>query len=591
MRAPLPGRRDFRQRGTETISWAIKKRIREALAAETGTVYKDHGGRLRVCVVYPNLYSLGMANLGFQSVYRLFNDLDGCVAERAFLPGDEEAAEYEKSSTPLLSYESQTPVAAFDVVAFSVPFENDYAGVPRILELIGVPPLAAERPGDAPLVIAGGVAISLNPEPLAELVDAFLIGEAEGAVAPLVERVSGSAGAPREELLGALDGLGFVYVPSFYDFGYEGAAVTEIRPRRGAKERVRAARSYDLDRFALPESVITTPETEFRDTFLVEIERGCGRGCRFCAAGFLYMPPRWREAGRVREAVARGAGRSGKVGLVGAAVSEYPEIKGVVEYAVELGAEVTLSSLRLDVLTPELLALLRRAGYRTVTIAPEAGTARLRGVLNKGFSDGEITEAARAAAEAGFRKVKLYFLIGLPTETDADAEAIGSLALGVREAAGGGEVALSINPFVPKPFTPFQWHGFERTEVIERRFSIIKKTLAGRKGFSVSPVSVRGAYAQAYIARADRRAGAVIMDASKRGYARALASARDLVEPSVHRVIPAGEPLPWDLIDHGIRKDYLWREYQRGLAGRTTPPCDVGRCTRCGVCSPEFFKS
>ena len=559
--------------------------MQETLATEKGASFKEHGGRVRVCLVYPNTYSLGMTNLGFQSVYHMLNGLDGCVCERAFLPEKEEIAEFERTETPLFSYETQTPLKAFDIIAFSIPFEDDYLNIPRILELSGVDIFAADRAG-GPLVMAGGVAVSLNPEPAADFFDAFLIGEAEGMLAPLVEAFAGAknGGLSRDGMLASLDRLEWVYVPSFYSFTYNGVGIASVEAKAGAKARVLAAKKGDLADYPLPENFILTPQSEFKDTSLIEIERGCPRGCRFCAAGFLYLPPRWRDFGSVKEAVIKGIEATGKVGLIGTAVSEYPEILETLSLGVEMKGAVTLSSLRLDKLDERFVGLLKEAGYRTVTLAPEAGSERMRRVVNKGMTDTGILDAVRLITGAGFLKIKLYFIVGLPGEEDEDAQAIVELAKAIKKEMAKGALVLSVNPFVPKPLTPFQWHGFERPEVVDRRLSIIQKGLGGVKGVSVKALSGREAFVQAYLARADRRAGAFIADAAKRGWRRVMKEKLTFFEESAHAHKERAEILPWDIIDHSIWKNYLWKEYQKGLAGGLTPPCEVGSCTRCGVC-------
>ncbi|MEE9614306.1 MAG: radical SAM protein [Thermodesulfobacteriota bacterium] len=527
-----------------------------------------------------------MSNLGFQTLYRLFNDLEVCACERAFLPDKDELREFEKSGEKLFSLESQTPLERFDIIAFSVSFEEDFINIPRILALAGVPLFSIERGRAHPLVMAGGCAVSLNPEPVAEFMDLCFIGEAEGMVGPFIEAVGEGGQGGEEGGLESLAGIEGVYVPALYEFTYDGPRVASIKAAPGAPERVTRARA-DTDLSPVPESVVLTPATEFGSATLLEVERGCGRGCRFCAAGFIYLPPRMRELGPVKEIVERGFRESGKVGLVGAAVSEYPHLKELLRLGIEGGREMTLSSLRLDMLDAELLDLLKKAGYRTVTLAPEAGTERLRRVVNKDISDSEIDEAIRLVKEAGFRKLKLYFMVGLPTETDADARAIGELSLRLKKLMGKGKLTLSINPFMPKPFTPFQWHPFERVETIEKRYSIIKEMLKREGGIDVKTLSVRKAFAQAYLSRADRRAGRVIAEASKVGLRRALRSAdhpAPLAEECVHRERGVDEPFPWEVVDHGLERGYLWDEYQRGLEGKTTPPCEVGSCFRCGVC-------
>jgi radical SAM superfamily enzyme YgiQ (UPF0313 family) len=554
---------------------------------ERGTVYKDPGGKVNVCLVYPNTYYLGMSNLGFQTLYRLVNSLDWAVCERAFLPDKEDIKEFKRTDSLLFSLESQRPLSAFDILAFSVSFEQDYLNIPVILELSGIQPFSSEREQIKPLVISGGCAVSLNPEPVAEFIDLFLIGEAEGVVERMLEvyRSIHKPGARKEGFLEGLASIEGVYVPALYEFGFEGPKVKSVTPLSGSPEKVKRVKA---EGFEVPQTCILTPETEFAGTHLVEIERGCGRACRFCAAGFLYLPPRLHTTEAVKKHVARGMETAGKVGLVGAAVSEYPGLKELLKTGVD--GEMTLSSLRLDTLDSEVLGLLKGCGYSTITIAPEAATERMRRVVNKDIKDTELMETIKLVAEAGFRKVKLYFMVGLPTETDSDAGAIGDLVASIKSAldragrAGrGSSVTLSINPFVPKPWTPFQWHPFESDEVIERRYAIIRNKIKKIPGIKIKTLSARVASMEAYLSRGDRRCARFIEKASKAGWKKALKSTVPPGE-ALYRQRAKDEIFPWDVIDHGIDKDYLWGEYKRGLSARTTPACDVGLCTRCGVC-------
>ncbi len=559
------------------------------LDKERGRVRKEHGGRLAVCLVYPNVYPLGMANLGFQTACHFFNALDNCVCERAFLPEPSDIEEHARTNTPLFSYESQTPLKEFDLIAFSIPFEQDYLNIPAILRMSNVNPTALEAKSKGwPMLMAGGAAVSLNPEPLADFFDAFLIGEAEGAVPALVERLWAlkNIGADKKDTLLALDELDYVYVPSLYDFSFEGLSgdITGARPVNGAKNKVRARKNMSLDAYPLPSSFITAPEAEFSGAHLVEIERGCPRGCRFCAAGFLYLPPRWRDPEEVKAVVTEGIKRVGKVGLVGAAVSEYPHLKDVLDCGMLHNGSMTLSSLRLDMLDAPLLGKLKAAGYSTITVAPEAGSERMRAVINKGLTEAQISESVRLITEAGFTKLKLYFMIGLPTETDEDVEAIVNMALNARRMMKKGALTLSVNSFIPKPFTPFQWHGFEDTGCLKRRFAMIKDGLKKERGITVNVMPTNEAFVQAYLARADRRAGGIIKQSAEHGLKATVRGHVELMRSSVSSSRQRDAILPWEFIDHGLSSAYLWMEYQKGLTGGSTPPCDVGSCFRCGVC-------
>jgi len=585
------GVREKAKRRGSVISRKLREKARKKLALEAGAVKKDPGGRLSVALVYPNHYSPAMSNLGFQTVYRLLNDMDGVLAERAFLPDYEDIREFKRSGAKLFTLESGKAVNGFDILAFSISFEEDYLNIPLILELAGIGPLATARSAAMPLVIAGGIAASLNPWPIADFMDLFLIGEAEGAVTEFMEFYRGTlerevGAGSKTGLLKALDALEYTLIPSFYEMKYSDEGIlTEIEAEEGVKTRVRAKKNLSLKGFTIPSNFIRTPLSVFKEASLVEIERGCGRACRFCAAGFVCLPPRERELDCVLRAVRRGA-ETGKVGLVGTAVSDYSELGAVVEAGVEAGAAVTLSSMRLDALTEERLALLERSGYKTITLAPEAGSGRMRDVINKGLTEEDILKAVAISAEAGFRKMKFYFLFGLPTETDEDAAAIVELTRRIQELSHGAAITISLNPFIPKPFTPFQWSALERRGVLKKRLSIIKNGMRALKGVRLKAMPVGAAFFQAYIARADRRAGAFIREAYEIGLKGAVRNNSALMEGELYRERGYDEPLPWEIIDHGVRKKYLWSEYKKGLRGGLTRPCAPG-CTRCGVCPPE----
>ena len=335
---------------------------------------------------------------------------------------------------------------------------------------------------------------------------------------------------------------------------------------------------------------ILTPEAEFSNMSLLEVNRGCPRGCRFCTAGYIYLPPRERDLGELKRGVKLGIERSGKTGFLGTAVSEYPFLDDLLKIVDEEKGEASISSLRMDTLSHERLELLKAVGYKTITIAPEAGSGRLRRVINKDLSEDDIFNAVDKIGESGIKRVKLYFMIGLPTEEEGDIDAMIELSLKIRKrlndrkSSRGVFITLSINPFVPKPWTPFQWHPFEDVKVLKLKFKKIKDAFAGEPRIKVKLTSPRTAYIQAILSLGDRRVGKFILMSFQEGIKKALKEMRPSPEFFIYRNKALDEIMPWDFIDHGIRKDYLVKEYKKGLEGLETPPCDVGSCVRCGVC-------
>ena len=569
---------------------------------ERGAVRKERGGKLRVVLVYPNAYRLGMANLGLHAVYRLLNDHPRALCERAFLPEEPGAAPTRAGSgAGIVSLESGRPLSDFDVIAFSLSFEDDYGHVLEILDRAGLPLRAAERGPDRPLVVAGGIAVQINPEPVAPFFDLFLVGEGEELCGPFLDRLleAGARGLDREGLLTELAQLPGAYVPSLYDVAYadtsrpDGAWVTRFAPRRGAPARVRRLYVKDL-RTVATSRVVDSPDAQFGDLYLTEVARGCLWGCRFCAAGFVQRP--YREVGieKLEEEARKGIAQGLRIGLVGPDTSDYTGLDALTCMIGAEGGSFSPSSLRVDAITPELARRMAAGGERSITIAPEAGTARLRQVINKDFSDDRIVEAAEHALAQGMKHVKMYFMCGLPTETDEDVIGMARLAVRVREevmmprakqSGRMGRISLSVNPFIPKPWTPFQWAPMADRRCLEAKRRLLEKELRPR-GIDVELFSPREAWLQALLSRGDRRCADLLEIAHREtggDLRQALSRWPHDPEFFATREVGVDEALPWDFLDQGIAKKFLERELRRGVGAKLTPKCRLDTCRACGL--------
>jgi radical SAM family uncharacterized protein len=574
------------------MSRKLKEKADARLADERGTVYKRRGAEVSVALAYPNTYYVGMSNLGVHRIYSILNDRADTVCERVFLPDEEDLDEYSKTNAKLFTLENKRPVRDFDILAFSVSFEQDYLNVLEMLRLAGIPADRRERTEGDPLLILGGICSFFNPEPLADFFDLVIVGEGEEVVGEFIDAYRPNREKGRQDVLRAVSRIPGVYVPGFYDVTYRDDGTIKERKilEPFAPERIVKRTVKDIN--ASPAaSTILTPGTEFGDMYLAEITRGCGRHCRFCMAGYIYLPPRSLAVEAAKGQAEKADNLCGKIGLVGAALSDYPDI-GELCLAIEGG--VSVSSLRADSVSDALIERLAKSGHKTISIAPEAGSERLRKAINKGITEADILRAADMVFGHGIPNLKLYFIIGLPTETQEDVDAILDLAEKVREvqlkharpAGRIGRITLSVNSFVPKPFTPFQWEPMEPVEGLNRKLRSLEKAVRKIGNMNMIHDLPKWEYVQALLSRGDRRLGRLIRAAHERGGDWKKAAKELGIDTDRYVIRRRGfdEVLPWDFIDIGVRKDYLRNEYVRALEGKYTPPCRVGSCKTCGVC-------
>ncbi len=557
------------------MSFRLYQTTRHLLSEEHGALRKSPGDHLSFALAFPNAYRLGMSNLGFQLVYRLLNQRDDTVCERVFLPEPADQEEHVRSHTPLFAYESERPIQEFDVIGFSVSFELDYLNVLKMLELAGLPLLAADRDENYPLVMMGGPAPWVNPEAVAPFVDVFVIGEAEGLTDLFIPLLRDYAAAGRQrsklDLLRRLSTLQGIYVPALYDVRYhDHGAVAEIVPRDDAPFPVRRWVARDLPRYDTS-APIRTPNTEFSGMLLAETARGCGQGCRFCFAGYAYRPVRYTPPEQLEAEFARHQAESDapfRVGLVGSSLTDHKQLVQITTSLARQASGVSLASLRADNLSEAVACAIGEAGQKTVTIAPETGSERLRYVARKHVTDEDVLTAARRCAAAGVERLKLYYIIGLPCEREEDLLAIADLSAGVARAGNFRKVTLTLHPFVVKPHTAYQWAGAAVPAEMERRLRAVGKAVRradARLEFTVD--SVRGSHVQGVLATADRRVADTLIAVHRNGGNWKAAFRETGLDPDWYSCRPRSyeEVLPWEHIHLGVRKDYLWREWQRAL--------------------------
>jgi len=521
-----------------------------------------HGYALRIALGFPDRYEIGMANLGFLWVQHLFNSFREVRCDRFF-----DANRQLKTGGRVVAVETGRPISDYDVVALSLSYEGGYAAVPRMLKLGGVEPLAAKRER-GPLVVAGGVAAGANPEPITDFLDAVIVGEAEPVIDRFVEllidarrtRSGLSPGAIRHELIG----LESVYVPSAYRHRYRGDGTLEaVIPEDGAPEVVTAARENPIRQTA--HSPVVAYGSSFSGKFLVEAGRGCPYGCRFCLARHTYGG--FRESPGTEKAVACGLRVTNRVGIVGAAFLKSSGLRAACEKVLQAGGNISFSSIRID---PAALRLLRELGpaldIESISMAPEVATPRLAAVIGKDAAR-ELDSFVASGALPNLKKLKLYFLIGVPGETESDVEEIAATARDV-QIRTGWEVTVSVTPMIPKPFTPMQWAPFAADVELKRKRELLRERLAGNKRIRLKVESLRAAREQAVLSRGDRRLGAVLLEAADDPGNSLLKLMRARgIDPDFYSSRPRGEKevFPWDTMSHGTDRATLYKDYVKSV--------------------------
>jgi radical SAM superfamily enzyme YgiQ (UPF0313 family) len=560
------------------MDWKLKKKYTRLLENETGYVKKNWGTYNTVCLAYPNQYRTGMANLGFQTVYKIFNAQPSFLCERVFLSDSANDASG-SGAAGIFSLENQKSIADFDILAFSVSFENDYSYILKIMDSAGIPLLTKDRSEKYPLVVGGGIALTLNPEPLADFFDLFILGEAEAVVPEFCccFEEARSLGRDRKTFLKDLQKqVNNIYVPGLYEVKYSPESkINSIKPReKGLPERIKIKHIQDINSFCT-EEVISAPQTEMKDMFLVEVNRGCARGCRFCAASFVYHPVRFRGCSEIIESIDGGLKIKGKIGLVGTAVSDHPDLISICEYIVAQQAQAGLGSLRIDRINERIVDLIKANGIETVALAPEAGSQRMRNILRKGITEAEILNATEMLVKKDIPNLRLYFMVGLPSEEESDIDAIielvGKIQHHIRNCFQGKKkfkrITLSLNQFIPKPATPFQWCILEYVSIAGKKIKKIENAFRRDKQIKVIHDVPKWNYVQALLSLGDRRVGEILLTVNRLGgnWAQALKEVNINPDFYVYRQKRLDEVLPWDLIDLGISKKALVSEYSKAL--------------------------
>ena len=562
------------------MNWKLKKKYESLLEQERGYVKKVWGTYNTVCLAYPNYYRTGMANLGFQTVYKIINEQPSFLCERVFLPAVGSDAESATGAAGMFSLESQKSIAEFDILAFSLSFENDYPHVLTMLAKAGIPLLTKDRTEEYPLIIGGGIALTLNPEPLADIFDLFILGEAEVALSQFTRSFEDARrlGHSRSGLLKDLQKqIPGVYVPGLYEVKYSADSRIEAFVPREADfpQKIKINHIKDINSYCT-EEVISATQVEMEDMYLTEVNRGCARSCRFCAASFVYRPARFRSAEEIIASIDRGLKKKKKIGLVGTAVSDHPELVQICEYILAQNAQVGIGSLRIDQINEKIVDLIKAGGIETVALAPEAGSQKMRDVLRKDITEDEILRAAELLIGKEIPNLRLYFMVGLPGEEDQDIDAIIDLTRKIQQHAllytqgkrKFRRITLSVNQFIPKPQTPLQWCALADVSATGKKIKKIVSAFGRDKQINVIHDVPKWNYIQALLSLGDRRVGEILMAVHHLdgNWVKAFKNATINPDFYVYRQKTFDEVFPWDIVDLGTSKKSLISECKKAQA-------------------------
>ena len=548
---------------------------------------------IRVLLVYPNTREVALANLGFQQVYTLLNSIQGVECDRYALPTDWIPETEMLSQKDLRSMDMNRLPADFDIIAFSISFEPDYLNAVIALKYFNIPLDRTERDSSYPMIVAGGSAIFINPEPLANCMDVMFIGEGEGMANYFFDTLYKFE--DKNKFLEKAASLPGIYVPEFYDSQIDSGRQIGVSTNIDIPSRV--TRHWVAEEKSLcTHSVVHGENSTFKDMALMEVTRGCIWACRFCTAGFIYRPPRLPDLNKTYDSMMQTLEDQGKtaqtIGLVGPSVTDHPQLPALAKRITDEGKTISFSSLRMETLTDELVSLILKSGQKTLTVAVDGPSERMRDVINKAATDDFIIEKCRFLTRKGILHLKIYSIIGLPHETDDDIEQFIRLVERVQEVYVDecrnlgriGRITISLSPLVPKPGTPFQWHPMEKVKSLKKKFSRLRKALGKLPHLKLSFGSPNEAYLQTYLSRGDRGVHEFFKTFLSNGHDAKSALNKHSVDSFVYRQYGKEDYLPWDIVDHGYRNGFLWDDYQRGLNAGRTPVCDTATCHVCGIC-------